>query len=201
MNFEKVDHPRLIVLMPASLAGNLEFAQKIHWMAARAQNDVLYLTLLDDPDSTLTAQRGLATMKAVTESNLIRAGSVIVPAARWFEKLEKVLHPGDTIVCLAEQVVKHGFLKTMPMPDYLAGVLTAPVVTMAGFYSPQRTLVKNWLNGLLFWLGAMVILAGFTFLELQADTSVPGFANKLVLAVIVIIEFGAFWLWSQIVRR
>ncbi|MFA5837814.1 MAG: hypothetical protein WC837_12750 [Bellilinea sp.] len=201
MNSEKVEHPRLIVLMPASLAGNLEFAQKIHWMAARAQNDVLYLTLLDDPDSTLTAQRNLATMKAVTESNLIHAGSILAPAARWFEKLEKVLRPGDTVVCHAEQMVKHGFLKTVPMPDYLSEILKAPVVTVNGFYSPQRTLLKNWLSGLLFWMGALVILAGFTFLELQADTAFPGFTHKLVLAAILIIEFGAFWLWNQIIRR
>lgn len=201
MNSEIERPARLIVLLPDSLTGNLEFAQKIHWMAARAQNDVLYLGLLDNPDDLLTAQRGIATMKAVTESNLIHAGSVLVPAARWFEKLQKVLRPGDTIVCHAEQVVKHGLLKTVAMPEYLAGILTASVVTVAGFYSPQRTLAKNLLNELLFWLGAIVILAGFTFLELQTDTSFPGFAHKLVLAGIVIIEFGAFWLWSQIVRR
>ena len=201
MNSEKERPARLIVLLPESLTGNLKFAQKIHWMAARAQNDVLYLGLLDNPDDLLTAQRGIATMKAVTESNLIRAGSVLVPASRWFEKLQEVLRPGDTIVCHAEQVVKHGFLKTVAMPEYLAGILTASVVSVAGFYSPQHTLAKNLLNELLFWLGAIVILAGFTFLELQADTAFPGFAHKLVLGAILLVEFGVFWLWSQIVRR
>ena len=201
MNSEKEKHPRLIVLLPASLAGDLGFAQKIHWMAARAQNDVLYLTLLDDPDSSLTTQRGIATMKAVTESNLIHAGSVLTPAALWFEKLREIHRPGDTVVCHAEQVVKAGFLKTVPMPEYLAGIMNAPVVTVEGYYSPQRTLVKSWMSGLLFWLGALVILVGFTLLELQADTAFPGFAHKLVLTAILVIEFGAVWLWSQIVRR
>ncbi|MHB0988115.1 MAG: hypothetical protein ACYC3P_05535 [Bellilinea sp.] len=201
MNSEKGRPARLIVLLPESLTENLEFAQKIHWMAARAQNDVLYLALLDNPDNSLTAQRGIATMKAATESNLIRVGSVLAPTARWFEKLQEVLRPGDTLVCHAEQEVKQGFLKTVAMPEYLAGILTAPVVTVEGFYFPQRVMIKGWISGLLFWLGALVILAGFTFLELQADTAFPGFAHKLVLGAVLLVEFGAFWLWSQIVRR
>ncbi|HEY4694038.1 MAG TPA: hypothetical protein VIH16_11425 [Bellilinea sp.] len=201
MNLEHEQNLRLIVLLPESLVGDLDFAQKVHWMASRAQKDVLYLTLLDDPDHGLSVARGIATMKAVTESNLVKAGSIQTPTQRWFEKLQQVLRPGDTIVCHTEQTVALGLFKTQPTADYLRLHLPNSVVTADGFYHPQRTILKSWMRGLLFWLGAIAIVTGFTLLELQADLAFPGFAHKLVLAVILIIEFGAVWFWSQIVRR
>ena len=79
MMLEKEQNSRLIVLLPESLVGDLDFAQKIRRMASRTHKDVLYLTLLDDPEAVLSVARGIATMKAVTESNLIKAGSVQVP--------------------------------------------------------------------------------------------------------------------------
>jgi len=170
-------------------------------MASRAHNDVLYLTFLDDLDQGLSVARGIATMKAVTESNLVKAGSIQVPTSNWFGKLQQVCRPGDTIVCHSEQTVKVGLFKTQPTADYLTQALTNPVVTVDGFYHPQRTVIKSWIRGLLFWLGALVIVTGFTLLELQADLAFPGFAHKLVLAAILLIEFGAIWFWSQIIRR
>ena len=67
--------------------------------------------------------------------------------------------------------------------------------------SAAERIIKGWMRGLLFWLGALAIVAGFTLLELQADLAFPGFAHKLVLAAILLIEFGAIWFWSQIIRR
>ncbi len=201
MTLKAEQNSRLIVLLPESLVGDLDFAQKIHRMASRTQSDVLYLTLLNDPDQVLSVARGIATMKAVTESNLIKAGSVQVPRSHWFEKLQQVCLPDDTIVCHSEQTVKLGLFQTQPTAEYLTQIQTNPVVTVEGFYHPQQTFLKSWLRGMLFWLGAVAIVVGFTLLELQADLAFPGFAHKLVLAAILLIEFGAIWFWSQIIHR
>lgn len=201
MTLKAEQSSRLIVLLPQSMVGDMGFAQKIHRMANTAHHDVLYLTLLDDPDQGLSIARGIATMKAVTESNLIKAGSVQVSSYRWFDKLQQISRPGDTIVCQQEQTVKLGLFQTVPTSEYVAQNLTNPVVTVDGFYHPQQTVIKGWMRGLLFWLGALVIVIGFTLLELQADLAFPGFAHKLVLAAILLVEFGAIWFWSQIIRR
>lgn len=201
MTLEANQKSRLIVLLPESLVGDLGFAQKIHRMASRTGNDVLYLTLLEDPDEGLSVSRGIATMKAVTESDQIKAGSVQIPTSRWFAKLQQICRPGDTIVCHREQTVNLGSFKTEPTADYLTHHFTNPIVALDGFYHPQQMVFKSWMRGLVFWLGALVIVAGFTLLELQADLAFPGFAHKLVLAAILLIEFGAIWFWSQIIRR
>ena len=51
MILEKEQNSRLIVLLPESLVGDVDFAQKVSRMASRTQKDVLYLTLLDDPET------------------------------------------------------------------------------------------------------------------------------------------------------
>lgn len=189
---------RLIVLLPESLAGDLEFAHLIHRMAVQENKDVLYLTLMDNTDNLLGVSRQIATMKAVTESNLIRAGSVQVPVAYWFGKLRDIIRPGDAVVCHEEQVVKQGFLKTEPISEFLNSVMDQPISTVKNFYHPQRIQVKRWLLSGLFWIGAVGILTGFSLLEVQTGLVMPGSINKLVLAAMILIEFGAVWFWSRI---
>jgi len=189
---------RLIVLLPENLAGNLEFAHMIHRMAVKAKKDVLYLTLMDNTDNLLGVSRQLATMKAVTESNLIRARSIQVSVSHWLGKLQDIIRPGDTVVCHEEQVVKQSFLKTEPISDFLNSVMNQSIITVKNFYHPQRIQIKNWLLTVLFWVGALAILAGFSLLEVQADTAIPGSINKLVLAAMLLIEFGAVWVWTRI---
>lgn len=192
---------RLLVLLPESLAGDAELAQKIHWMASREGKDVLYLVILDDQDHLLPVTREMTTMKAVTESNLIHAGSIQVTSERWFSRLNEIRRPDDTILCHAEQMVNLGFLKTMALADYLKNRLGVSAIILKGYYRPRRVVINGLMNTILFWLGALAILAGFTWLELQADSAFPGFAHNLVLAAILITEVGSVWLWSQIVHR
>lgn len=189
---------RLIVLLPESLAGNLEFAHLIHRLAVQDKKDVLYLTLMDNTDNLLGISRQLATLKAVTESNLIRAGSVQVPVSYWFGKLRDIIRPGDAVVCHEEQVVKQGFLKTEPISEFLNSVMDQPIITVEKIYHPHRIQIRRWLLAVLFWVGVVVILTSFSLLEVQADTAIPGSINKLVLAAMLLIEFGAVWVWSRI---
>jgi len=200
----KINSPqktRLIVLLPESLAGNLEFAQMIHRMAVKDKKDVLYLTLLDNNDNPLGVSRQVATMKAITESNLIRARSVQIPASHWFGKLQDIFRPGDIVVCHEEQVVKQGFLKTIPISDFLSSAMRMSIITVNNYYHPQRIQIKSWLLTILFWVGALVILAGFSLLEVQANMAFPGSVNKLVLAALLIVEFSMVWAWNQIIHR
>ena len=81
MTLESNQNSRLIVLLPESLVGDLGFAQKIHRMASSTHSDVLYLTLLNDPDQVLSVARGIATMKAEPGQSRVGPGSKI-PLAR-----------------------------------------------------------------------------------------------------------------------
>lgn len=192
---------RLVVLLPESLAGDIEFARKIYAMAVQARKDVLYLTLLERPDNILTTSRRIATMKAVTESDLVHVGCLQVPAGRWLEKLREILRPDDTVVCHDKQYVRQGAFRSVMAADFLVSTIPNEIILVRGYYKPQKVLIVEWLRSIIFWLGSLGILGGFSLLELQITVSLKGASNKLALAAVLALEFGAVWIWNKINRN
>lgn len=195
-NYER--NKRLIVLIPDGLAGNLELAQKIYRMAAHQGCEVHYLALVDQGEDMLTITRHMATMKAVTAANTLVVHSSVTETRRWLNALREIYRPGDRVVCHAEQSVKNGFLKTMPIDEFLQDSLNFPVHTLSGFYHPQQIQVRRWVYTLVTWIGFLAILAVFTGLEIELDPIFNGSAGKLLLGVIFAVEIGSIWAWDFI---
>lgn len=198
MNNDSLQPSRLIVLLPESLAGDADFARKIYALAVQSQKDVFYLTLLEKPSNILSTSRRIATMKAITESNTVRVGCTQVPTSRWLEKLREILRPDDTIICHEMQYVKQGLFKSLPIAEYLKSTIPNEITMVKGYYKPQKALVMEWVRSAVFWLGSLGILSGFSLLELQITMSLKGASNKLALAAILALEFGAVWIWNRI---
>lgn len=189
---------RLIVLMPDSLATDLDVARKIYWIAQRKQCRVMYLTLVDDDEKMLTVARQMATMKAVTSSNHLSVDAKLVKTPLWLVTLKEIYQPGDQIVCHEEQVVKNGFLKTKPVTEFLRETMRVPIITISGFYHPQQVQVKQWLHNFVSWIGFLLILAAFTVLEINLDHTLHGGIGTVILAILVVLEIGAIWVWNSI---
>ena len=101
---------RLIVLVPDSLAGNLELARKVLWIAIRENRELLYLALFNNDDEMLSVTRGLITMKAATDGNYLVVNGDYSRPAEWVPALRQVCEPGDTIVVQEEQFIRSGNL-------------------------------------------------------------------------------------------
>lgn len=190
---------RLIVLVPDCLAGNMDLAHKVFKMANHQHCDVFYLALVDSGDTSSTVTRSMATMNAMTSGENLEVQSKIAESTLWLNTLREIYHPGDRIVCYSEQSVKNGFLKTLPVTDFLHKVLDAPVITISGVYHPQRAQVNKWLRSLAAWLGFLVILIGFSVLEVNTNLfSQTGF-GQVMLCIIVALEIGAIYCWDRII--
>lgn len=189
---------RLIVLLPDCLANDMALAHKIHWMALRFQSDVLYLTMTDDEEKLAETARCMTTMRAATSANFLTVESKIIKTARWLETLREIYRPGDRIVCQEEQTVKNGFLRTVPVIDFLRENLHAPLIPVTGFYHPEQVQVRVWVRSLAVWLGFCLILALFTFMEIELDGLLQGLVGKFLLCVVVALEIGAIWAWDSL---
>lgn len=195
--FDLARQKNLIVLIPDSLAGNLDLAHRIFWIAQREHCDIFYLTLVDDEEKILPISRSMTTMKAVTAGNCLDVQSKLVETAHWLEALREIYRPGDRIVCQQEQSVKTGFLQTIPIAQYLHDTLDAPTSSLSGFYHPGQVQVSRWLHSLIAWMGLILILLGFTFGEIQLDPLSRGFMGKALLFLIVMVEIGVIWFWNR----
>jgi hypothetical protein len=195
---EPASKKRLIVLIPEGLTDYSNLAHKIFRMALRDHSDVLYLTFVYDDETRLTISRGMATLKALTASDLVMVTSKMTHPDDWLYTLHSVYQPGDSIVCHEEQFIRNGFLKTIPIHDFLSEGFKAPIYTLTGFYHPWRVLSRKWLYGLLFWMGCLVILAGFSIMEIKIDREIQGVARTALIFIVLAFEFGAFWAWNHI---
>ena len=200
---------RLIVLLPACLANHLDLARKIHGMALRDRRDVLYLTLIDDQEDFLPMTRCMTTMAAMTGGNLLNVQTKTVLAVNWLPVLRELYQPGDVLVCQVEQVVRAGWLRTLPVSVFLREAFASEeaahpqlvLLEMQGYYHPARVQANHWLHQLAFIVGCLLILVVFSVLEFQLETSIQGAARLFLLSVMVLFEFGAIWAWSRIVSH
>lgn len=189
---------RLIVLIPDSLAGNQELAYKLYWMAVRDRCEILFLTLVDDPENQLSIMGTMSIMKAVTSGNNLVVHSILVETARWLKALREIYRPGDRIVCQEEQRVRNGFLKTVPIHEFLQSMFHAPTITVSGFYHPDQIQMHRLFHSLVTWLGFVLILGMFTVIEIRLNPALLGLPGKVLLGILFTIEIGAIWGWDSI---
>ncbi|MBE0699185.1 MAG: hypothetical protein IH586_19870 [Anaerolineaceae bacterium] len=187
---------RIIVLVPEGITNLIGFAQKIHWMAMNDHYDVLYLGIVNDVEKSLSVSRRIATLRAATSENRLTVSGKLAPAQEWFRILRETYQPGDIIVCHEEQTVKNGFFRRMPAKYFLESAFGVPINVITGFYNPQSVQLKQWAHNFLFWIGCLVIVGIFSFLETQMEQYTQGLTRIMILMILVLFEVGLFWTLS-----
>jgi hypothetical protein len=189
---------RLIVVIPDCITNNSKLAYKIYWMAFRSSCDVHYLALVDDAEKESAISRCMATMKAETSASWLNVDVQLVDSKGWVKTLGQVSHPGDTVICLEEQKVRVNFFRKTSAAESLRQALEVPVRTLSGFYDLRQKKSAEWARSLLFWIGCLVIFAGFSMLEVQMDSGMNGLARTAALLVVLFVEISAIWGWTGI---
>jgi hypothetical protein len=192
---------RLIAIMPEGVTGRIDLARRIHWMAVKGGFDVLYLELVDQPEDMLARSRSMVTLRAMISDPGSSTDWELIESRRWFTRLNELVQPGDAILCHAEQTVKVGAFKTVPLSDLLQEKLHTSVRTVSGYYQPQVVQIRQWGHSLIFWIGVLVILAGFAFLDIRLHLTLQGIERKVLLILAMLLEVAAVWTWNRIMDR
>jgi hypothetical protein len=176
-------------------------AYKVHWLALRYKCDVIYLTLVDDLERMLSVSRYMATMKATTSDQALHVDWEIVETSHWLEKLQTLIYPGDILGVQEEQNAKIGFLQTIPLEEFLKTKFKNQVISIFGFYHPEKEQIARWLHSLLFWAGIAIIMAIFTLLEIRIDQGMQGVGRSVILMVMIGLELGSIFAWNNYTSR
>lgn len=188
----------MIVIIPQVLAGNLKMAHRVYWMGIREECDILYLVLVDQPADRMRVTLRSATMTAGLSGSAMDVDFQVVDRRRWLKALRAVYRPGDRMICHKEQMVKTGLTRFSPLEAFLKEKFSARVTALEGYYDPRQDQIQQWGKSLLFWAVTLLILAGFFALEWQSRLWVHGWAHKLILALLNMLEIGSVVAWSKV---
>jgi hypothetical protein len=142
-------------------------------------------------------RRRLIFLAAVTRDNhAVSAEYCLAVQADWLPLLRSFCRPGDLVLCHIEQSAPL-LARRQPMGQVLVNHLGTPVYVLSGFCSPETDELARLGRQLLFWVGALAVVAGFFWLQVNILQQAQGWMQTLVLMLTVLVEFGALAAWNR----
>jgi hypothetical protein len=199
MDSQKVQEKkrRLIVLLPGNMAYDFELAHMIHWMAFQRNRDVVYLTKEDENDGSLALSRDMATMNAVTAGNCLRVQWIQAGPTDWLARLQEIYQSDDEIICSEDQTLDHDLFGKVKFYHLEKESTTADVHPVFGFYPTHEVKREKRIPEFLVLIGFLVIIALFTWLQIQVDGVLQGTLSTVIVLILLCVEFGAIWMWNK----
>lgn len=177
---------RMVVFVPDALEDIHGFARQVYLLALAEQREVLYLALNRGDLDPLAAARQLATLTALTRDRQITARSRQMGAPDWVDALRQATRPGDLVIWADANLTAPAGLETeLDIRQYV----------LPGAPAAVRL---EWLRPVVFWLGMLAMLAGFSLLEVSIWGSVTGeFWKKSALILLFGLEISAVYGWNR----
>lgn len=192
-HFDRGPTNRLIVLFPAE-AGDYPGQTHRIWEIARSSGlNVLILSLCNDIYEESQLRRQLITMAAMISDAQIIADIQIDHGNDWVKQVKSIYRSGDVIACYAGQRVG---LMQKPLHEVLRLQWDATIYVLSAD-RPIKSSKPKLLSQVAFWLGALAIVGGFLWLEVQLAQLPQDWAHSLLLYLCVFVEMGLLLLWNS----
>lgn len=193
-HFSRGPANRLIVLVPAQAGDDPSQAHRIWEIAKSSGLSVLLLSLCDDPYEESQYRRQLITMAALIGDSHICADFKIEHGSDWLRSVKKIYRSGDVIACYAGQQVG---LMQKPLHEALRLQWDATIYVLS-VDQPIKNSSSKLVSQILFWVGALAIISGFLWLEVQLARLPQDWAHNLLIYLCVFVEIGILWFWNSI---
>ncbi|MBI2332865.1 MAG: hypothetical protein HYU84_12025 [Chloroflexi bacterium] len=186
---------RLIVLVPNFEADSAIVARKIQDVAKALESRVQLIGLSKDALHEPGVRRRLVTLSAMVEDSTIFVESKVEFGNSWLNAVLPHWHPGDVIVCFAEQ---HAGTGNKPLHQLLQSSLNATVYVLAGVPVQQDSVRPGWFSTAMAWTGSISLIIGFFWLQTKLIQPPQSGIQTLLLYGSLAAEAGAIWLWNNL---
>jgi hypothetical protein len=99
--------------------------------------------------------------------------------------LREIVQPGDLIVCHAEQSPSRWKGQCRMLGWWAVSTLNVPVYVLPGAYAQASPYRMRSALRLLFWIVPVLIVAGFSWIQVQIGALATGLMHTLVMVMIV----------------
>lgn len=181
-NGDRVQNARMLVFLPGILENVGGFSQQIYNQAAAREREVLYLAVASRGSDQYAAARQLTIITALTQGNSVHAAGKQIELGNWTEMLRQITQPGDLLIWPEER-----WLAPADLERELG--ITQRVLTGVQFSEPPHE--SSWYRPVLFWLAVLVLLVGFSFLEINLQDLIGGTPLKAGLIILFALMCGA----------
>ena len=187
------NHPvhHLIVLIPDDLV-DASTTRRVWKLATSAGAHVQLLSLCKDAAQEPGLRRSLVTIVSLLQDGKVSAGLKVEFGTNWVEAVKRNSHPGDMIVCFAEQRV--GLLHR-PLSQILQSNLNATVYILSGL-SPQTR--PNWFSQITVWIGALAIIVMAFLLQIRITSWSQDWTQTSLLILSAVGEVWLIWAWNNL---
>ena len=192
---------RLIVIVPEEDVDEAQLSRQIWSLAANYHLDVLLISKVTNTDESMSARRRLTTIAAMTRDSHFKVEKQVVFSNRWDQALRPYWQQSDMILCPAEKTIENLFGKTTPLSQALSVHFKAPVYTFGGLYKPSTRHLPSWLRQIPFWLGFLIIISIFFYIEADVDQSIHGWVGQTLLIMVMLVEIGLIYVWNLITGK
>lgn len=186
---------RLVVLVSEADWADAELPRRIWELAQTGGSSVLLLGLYDRAEEATRLRRHLVTLAASIRDNRISTEIRIEAGNDWLEKLNGVLQRGDLVVCRARG---GSWPQRTPLSRMQIASLQAPVYVLPAIQGAGRARSTAF-SEIVFWVGAMVIIAGFLWMQLTIDRLAQDWGQTVLLMFSVVIEFALIRIWHGLI--
>jgi len=191
---------RLVVLVPDQDLDDVTLSREVWSLASQGSHQILYMTVIQDPDRESRARRRLITLAAITRDAQTRVEAQVCFESSYIKAVKNARQEGDMLVCMAGNKVSNGLAfrlgKRVPLEIALVDSLRMPVILLTGIYQEQEEKSNDWLRTALYWSVTLAILALFTWFEMAITQAASNWVGQLLLILTILIEAWAVVVWT-----
>jgi hypothetical protein len=189
---------RLVILIPDLDAEEARLSRYIWSLAAPRQIEVLLVSLVQVPGDEFHALRRLTSIAAITRDTWVKVDTQVLFGRSWVKAVKPFLGKGDLLVCPSGQTAAAGWGKRVSLETAMSSAIRKPVHVIPSFFQPDTQPKFIWVRRLPYWVGLVIILASFFFLEVDVNHSVTDWAGNVILIGLILVETGLLYWWTSI---
>jgi hypothetical protein len=187
---------RLVILLPDEDVDEARLSRHLWMLASPGKLSILLITQVEKPGDEYTAMRRMIRIGGITQDIWIKVEARVIFGPAWIKTLGEILQPSDLFLCPAEKVITGRGFHAQPLSLALSRALSRPVYLLTGFFTENHPSWPQWTRQIPFWIGCLVVMGIFSWLEVDVSHMASGWVAQLILAGLVFVEIGFLYLLS-----
>lgn len=186
----------IIFLVSPQILDESSFCNYVKKTAEKNALSVFLLMLASNYQEEANGHLKLISITSALVGHSFHVDSQLVFGNSWIEAIQKYSHPDDVVYCPKEiQAVSHIFFRH-PLADQLVRKIPNSVQIYSALVRPHSFSIGKIGKRLLFWIGLLLLLAGFLKAEGVVSDNLSGAMGSAIMFLIVAGEIILIYFWS-----